>query len=148
MHHLFSSFNENDTSYTYKTSSLLTSYFSLGGSLWEREPGMVSAPLAAVTPAGGCVPYGSAVLLLVPEGGAWDLERSSFLSRWASPPVAGLFMEVPRLASRTPDPENHSPDLVRISCCLRHRLHTHITCRGVKDKSALQHRFSNIKEEH
>lgn len=89
---------------------------------------MVSAPLAAVTPGGGCVPSGRPVLELV-EGGAWDLERSSFLSRWASPPVAGSVKEVPRLPGRTPDPENHSPDLVRISCCLRHRLHTHITCK-------------------
>lgn len=89
---------------------------------------MVSAPLGAVTPPGGCVPSGGPVLALVLDGGAWDLERSSFLSRWASPPVAGLFKEVPRLPGRTPDPENHSPDLVRISCCLRHWLHTHITC--------------------
>lgn len=109
---------------------VLMPYFSLGGSLWERDPGMVSAPLAAVTPAGGCVPSGAPALVLVLEGGAWDLERSSFLSRWASPPVPGLFKEVPRLPGRTPDPENHSPDLVRISCCLRHRLHTHITYGG------------------
>lgn len=86
---------------------------------------MVSAPLAAVTAAGSCVPSGGPALVF---GGAWDLERSSFLSRWASPPVARLFKELPRLPSRSPDPENHSPDLVRISCCLRHRLHTHITC--------------------
>lgn len=112
----------------------MRSYFSLGGSLWEREPGMVSAPLAAGTPAGSCVPSGSPALELV-LGGAWDLERSSFLSRCASPPVAGLIKEVLRLPGRTPDPENHSPDLVRISCCLRHRLHTHITYRGGKDNS-------------
>lgn len=105
----------------------LMPYFSLGGSLWEREPGIVSAPLAGVIPAGGCVPFGPALVL---EGGAWDLERRSFLSRWASPPVAGSFKEVPRLPGRIPDPENHSPDLVRISCCLRHRLHTHITYKG------------------
>ena len=89
---------------------------------------MVSPPFAALTPVGKCVPSGSPVLVL--EGGAWDLERSSFLSRWASPPVAGSLKEVPRLPGRAPDPENHSPDLVRISCCLRHRLHTHITWRG------------------
>lgn len=114
---------------------VLMPHFSLGGSLWERDPGMVSAPLAAVTLAGGCVPSCAPTLVLVLEGGAWDLERSSFLSRWASPPVPGLFKEVPRLPGRTPDPENHSPDLVRISCCLRHRLHTHITYRGWKKKS-------------
>lgn len=90
---------------------------------------MVSAPLAAGTPGGGCVPSGGPALELVMEGGAWDLERSSFLSRWASPPMAGMSKELPRLPGCTPDPENHSPDLVRISCCLRHRLHTHITYR-------------------
>lgn len=77
-------------------------------------------------------------------GGAWDLERSSFLSRWASPPVARLFKEVPRLPGLTPDPENHSPDLVRISCCLRHRLHTHITYRELKGQKCLRAAISGI----
>lgn len=126
---------------------IMRPYFSLGGSLWEREPSMVSAPLAAVTPAGGCVPSGGPALVLV-LGGAWDLERSSFLSRWASPPVARLFKEVPRLPGLTPDPENHSPDLVRISCCLRHRLHTHITYRELKGQKCLQAAIIGIKEEH
>lgn len=103
-----------------------STYFSLGGSLWEREPDMVSPLLITVTLEGGCVPSPGPVL----EDGAWDLERSSFLSRLASPPVVGSFEEVSRLPDRAPDPENHPPDLVRISCCLRHRLHTHITCRG------------------
>lgn len=93
---------------------------------------MVSAPLAVVTPVGGCVPVSGGPVLLTLDGGAWDLERSSFLSRWASPPVARSFKEAPRLPGRTPDPENHSPDLVRISCCLRHRLHTHITCKELE----------------
>lgn len=104
---------------------------------------MVSAPLRAVTPPGGCVPSGGPVLALVLDGGAWDLERSSFLSRWASPPVAGLFKEVPRLPGRTPDPENHSPDLVRISCCLRHWLHTHITWKGRKGRRFWQTHFKS-----
>lgn len=112
----------------------LRPYFSRGGSLCEREPSMVSAPLAAVTAAGGCVLSGGPALVLV-LGGAWDLERSSFLSRWASPPVARLFKELPRLPGRSPDPENHSPDLVRISCCLRHRLHTHITCMRDRERT-------------
>ena len=68
-------------------------------------------------------------MLALAVGGAWDLERSIFLSRCTSPPVARLFKELPRFPGRAPDPENHSPDLVRISCCLRHRLQTHITCR-------------------
>lgn len=120
-------------------------YFSLGGSLWERELIMVSAPLAAVTPADGCVPSGSPALALVLVG-AWDLERSSFLSRWTSPPVARSFKEVARFPGRTPDPENHSPDLVRISCCLRHRLQTHITCRGFKDKPVCKLRSVALKD--
>lgn len=97
---------------------------------------MSPAPLAAVAAAVGCVPSGSAALALV-LGGAWDLERSSFLSRWASPPVARLFKELARLPDRPPDPENHSPDLVRISCCLRHRLQTHITCATNRNRQAL-----------
>lgn len=52
--------------------------------------------------------------------------------------MVGSFKAVLRLTGRTPDPENHSPDLVRISCCLRHRLHTHITWRGWKYKSVEQ----------
>ncbi|TNN32517.1 hypothetical protein EYF80_057320 [Liparis tanakae] len=83
------------------------------GSLWVREPGMASAPLAAAaTPEAGCVASGGAAVASVPVGGAWDLERTSFLSRGASPPAAGPMEEVPGLPGCAPDPENHSPDLV------------------------------------
>lgn len=57
----------------------VASYFSLGGSLWVRDPGMALPPLAATTPAGDGVPSGRVAFVL--EGGACDLERSSFLSR-------------------------------------------------------------------
>lgn len=101
---------------------------------------MVSPALAVGSPAGDGVPSSGPVFLL--EGEAWDLERRSFLSRWTSPALAGLFRELPRLPGLTPDPENHSPDLVRISCCLRHRLQTHITWKGWKETNVLQANFS------
>ena len=125
--------------------STVRPYLSRGGSLREREAGMISAPLAAVTPAGGWVPSGGPVLAFALEGGAWDLERRSLLSRGASPPPVGSFKAAPRLAGRTPCPENHSPDLVRISCCLRHRLHTHITC-GIEGRNGLGKLYTVLRE--
>ena len=74
------------------------SYLSRGGSLRARDPGMVSPPLPVTpaTPAGGCVPSGCPALALL--GGAWDLERRSFLSRSKSPPTVGSLWVEPRLA--------------------------------------------------
>lgn len=65
--------------------------------------------------------------------GVWDLDRSwslAFFSLGASelPPVA-VSLSVPSWLGVWwgPLPKNHAPDFVRISCCFRHKLHTHIT---------------------
>lgn len=101
-------------------------YFSRGGSLRARDAGM-SAPLVRSV-------AGWALLALarLAPGIACDLERS-FPSRSASGPamLRGLPLG--------PD-ENHSPDLVRISCCFLHRLHTHITCRETWSRWRWRHR--------
>ncbi len=90
-------------------------YLSRGGSLREREAGIVSAPLVGSPALGGRVSLAT---------GACDLERN-FLSFSNSRTLRGA----PTLRGLPPGPdENHSPDLVRISCCFLHRLHTHITC--------------------
>lgn len=94
-----------------------SAYLSRGGSLRERKVGIISAPLV-----GSPRPMLGGRVLLVP--GAWDLERN-FLSFSNSELLGGA----PTLRGLAPGPdENHSPDLVRISCCFLHRLHTHITC--------------------
>ena len=69
-----------------------------------------------------------ALALEAEDGCATDRERSIFLSRAPSAPTLVRSFRL-ALVGRTPGPENHSPDLVRISCCLRQRLHTHMTCR-------------------
>lgn len=90
---------------------------SRGGSLRERA----SAP--------GTAPgwWGS--------GNAWERQRS-FLSPGAWHTDGSLTAE-PRPGGLAAGPVNQSPGLVRISCCFRQLLHTHITWDRRRDEGGI-----------
>ena len=85
----------------------VAAYVSRGGSLRDRgsNPGVVPGPLSRPGSSGGWAE----------PGGAWERERS-FLSAGSEQ------------SSVPSGPANHSPGLVRSSCCLRQLLHTQMTC--------------------
>lgn len=93
---------------------------SRGGSLRDR----VSVP--------GTIPGWLGSCNAVVEG-AWERERS-FLSpgTWHTD---GSLMAEPRPGDFPAGPVNQSPGLVRISCCFRQLLHTHITLERRRDYS-------------
>lgn len=116
-------------------------YLSLGGSLLDLdETCFWSGPIA------GCdtsAPFLRSDCTLEEEiscdeavavlKGVCDLDRSwslAFFSLGASelPPVA-VSLSAPSWLGEGcgPLPKNQAPDFVRISCCFRHKLHTHIT---------------------
>lgn len=129
---------------------LVNYYLSLGGSLldldvcfWSGPTACCegSAPLLLSTCAPGeAVSWEEAAAVLK---GVWDLDRSwsrAFFSLGTSDPApVAVSLRVPSwLGCWGPLPKNHAPDLVKISCCFRHKLHTHITY--------LKERKSNIKK--
>lgn len=93
------------------------SYVSRGGSLSDRAsvPGAIPGALGRL---------GSWIAVVEP-GGAWERDLS-FLSPSAWHTDGSLAAE-PRPAGFPGGPVNHSPGLVRISCCFRQLLHTQIT---------------------
>lgn len=125
-------------------------YLSLGGSLLDLDVCFWSGPTAGCegsTPLllstcapGEAVSWEEAAAVLK---GVWDLDRSwsrAFFSLGTSDPApVAVSLRVPSwLGCWGPLPKNHAPDLVKISCCFRHKLHTHITY--------LKERKSNIKK--
>lgn len=108
----------------------IVSYVSRGGSLRDR------ASVPAVVP-GALDRLGSWIVVIEP-GGAWERDRS-FLSPgvWH---IDGSLMADPRPEGFPGGPVNHSPGLVRISCCFLQLLHTQITWerRSTGTKSQLQ----------
>lgn len=116
-------------------------YLSLGGSLLDLdETCFWSRPIAGCATSApflrsdctleGVISCGEAVAVLK---GVCDLDLSwslAFFSLGTSElaPVA-VSLSVPSWLGDGcgPLPKNHAPDFVRISCCFRHKLHTHIT---------------------
>ncbi len=102
-------------------------YLSCGGSLRERDDGVsagpVEGPFLGSVGACGWVTWTEE---MEDSRGFWDIERA-FFSPTGSPHMAGSLTADPSSPALGPWLGNHSPDLVSISCCLRHLLHTHIT---------------------
>ena len=115
-------------------------YLSLGGSLLDLDAACFcsspraccegSAPLllSGCAP-GGAVSWEEAAAVL---RGVCDRDRSwsrAFFSLGTSEPApVAVSLRVPSwLGCWGPLPKNQAPDLVKISCCFRHKLHTHIT---------------------
>lgn len=78
---------------------------------------------------GGAVPWEEAAAVL---RGDWYGDHSwscAFFSLGTSEPApAAVSLRVPSwLGCWGPLPKNKAPDLVKISCCFWHKLHTHIT---------------------
>lgn len=96
---------------------IASAYVSRGGSLRDR------ASVPGVVP-GAPGRFGSWIAVMEP-GGAWERDRS-FLSPGVWHTDGSLTAE-PRPAGFPAGPVNHSPGLVRISCCFRQLLHTQIT---------------------
>ena len=133
---------------------LRASYLSLGGSLLDLDEACfcsgppagwdISAPLLL----SGCALEGAwsweeAAAVL---SGVWDRDLSwsrAFFSLGASEPApVAVSLRVPSwLGCWGPLPKNHAPDLVKISCCFRHKLHTHITYSKKRDQYIFSMRF-------
>lgn len=111
-----------------------SAYVSLGGSLRDlgSVPGMVP---------GWPGRLGSWIEVVDP-GGAWERERS-FLSPGVWHTDGSLTAE----PSFPAGPVNHSPGLVRISCCFRQLLHTQITWGQRSMESDYRHsRISDVRD--
>lgn len=135
---------------------LVNYYLSLGGSLLDLdETCFCSGPTACCedsTPLllsgcalGGAVSWEEAAAVL---RGVWDRDRSwsrAFFSLGTSEPApVAVSLRVPSwLGCWGPLPKNHAPDLVKISCCFRHKLHTHITYLKKREQYKFSMPFGN-----